>query len=170
MASVSQQLQSLGLSAADIHSLSGWPDALIEDYLSILRNISLIAENVDIDSELLDQLRIDFDNLVSSLGSLAFKSTVNNNDWSGEDLAIANGGTGASDASQARINLGINSANILALLVGQLLSVGGLVVTSPTVPAAANDTGTPGTIAWDADNLYVCVATNTWMRTGIATW
>lgn len=37
-------------------------------------------------------------------------------------------------------------------------------------PSAANDTGTAGTIAWDADYIYICVDTNTWKRVAIATW
>lgn len=37
-------------------------------------------------------------------------------------------------------------------------------------PATATSTGTVGQIAYDASYLYVCTATNTWVRTPIATW
>jgi hypothetical protein len=37
-------------------------------------------------------------------------------------------------------------------------------------PASASATGTAGEIAWDANYIYVCTATNTWKRSAIATW
>lgn len=37
-------------------------------------------------------------------------------------------------------------------------------------PASAAAAGNTGDMAWDADYIYVCTATNTWKRVAIATW
>ncbi len=46
---------------------------------------------------------------------------------------------------------------------------GDLIIKSKT-PATAGAAGTQGEIAWDSDWIYICTATNTWKRVGIATW
>ena len=35
---------------------------------------------------------------------------------------------------------------------------------------AATDTGDAGSICWDANYIYVCIATDTWLRAAISTW
>jgi hypothetical protein len=37
-------------------------------------------------------------------------------------------------------------------------------------PESASATGITGQICWDATNLYVCVATDTWVKATLATW
>lgn len=45
-----------------------------------------------------------------------------------------------------------------------------LSVESNLVPTTSGSTGITGTITWDSDYLYVCVATNTWKRTPLSPW
>lgn len=43
-------------------------------------------------------------------------------------------------------------------------------VRTSKTPSSASDTGTQGQIAWDSNYIYVCTATNTWVRSALSTW
>ena len=45
-----------------------------------------------------------------------------------------------------------------------------LIIPTQASPASASATGTTGQIVWDANYVYVCIATNTWKRVLLATW
>jgi hypothetical protein len=55
---------------------------------------------------------------------------------------------------------------------GALLQVNGdrVRIATAKTPASATATGTTGEVCWDANYVYVCVATNTWKRSAISTW
>ena len=69
-----------------------------------------------------------------------------------------------------------NAAGVLEINNGTAgtfrdLIVRNLRMSAPTlVPASASATGSEGQIAWDANYIYICTATNTWKRVAIATW
>lgn len=48
--------------------------------------------------------------------------------------------------------------------------VTGEITVEGSAPSSATSSGTAGDIRYDASYLYVCVATNTWKRSALATW
>jgi len=69
------------------------------------------------------------------------------------------------DAATNRVGIGTSSPT-------NLLDVNddSIRIRTAKTPSSASDTGTTGQIAWDADYIYVCTATDTWKRVAIATW
>lgn len=74
---------------------------------------------------------------------------------------------------QARLNslgyLGIKSAG-QTLTAALDVNYDTIRLRSSRTPATSNALGNQGDICWDANYLYICIATNTWRRIAHATW
>jgi hypothetical protein len=115
----------------------------------------------------------------TSLGSLSYLMAGSSfSDGSRVNISNRAGGSGYFDlVVNGSERLRVDSSG--RLLVGTSSDSGGALlqvndnrirIATANTPASAGATGTTGEIAWDADYIYVCTATNTWKRTAIATW
>jgi hypothetical protein len=82
--------------------------------------------------------------------------TANNNTTSGT-ITIASG-------ADANISIAPNGTGKV------VLSTDVVNIAETKTPASATAAGVTGDIAWDADYIYVCTATDTWKRVAISTW
>jgi hypothetical protein len=105
-----------------------------------------------------DVARIDAEGLVTSDAKSLTSAGLTLSNSGGTTVATlgAGGGTGATFAG------GVN-------VTGQLAVTGDTIIATET-PASASASGTAGQVAWDADYIYICTATDTWKRVAIATW
>ena len=67
-----------------------------------------------------------------------------------------------------RNSSGVDAVALLSGTAAQPDRAALLLLSDP--PSSAADTGSKGEIRVDASYIYICTATNTWKRVGIATW
>jgi hypothetical protein len=96
------------------------------------------------------------------------------NDHAGDSLRVA-GGKINDNFSEIYSAIGNGTIPGLAAVAksGDFNDLANRPPTAPalaTIPASATATGTTGQISFDANYLYICVATNTWKRVAIAAW
>lgn len=66
-----------------------------------------------------------------------------------------------------------NIKNNFVVAKSEISNIQSILDTTPTwtsVPTTASDTGIAGQLARDNTHLYICIATNTWVRATFATW
>ena len=93
-----------------------------------------------------------------------------------QTVNIATGVTAASTTKAVNIGTAGNATSTTNIAIGSSTGTstttlnGNIIMSKTATPASATATGTAGTIVWDANYIYVCIATNTWKRTAITTW
>ena len=72
------------------------------------------------------------------------------------------GGTGAN-----AVSVGIGTTTPAAKLD---INSDSFILETAKTPSSSSASCTTGTVAWDANYVYVCVSSNTWKRSGLVTW
>ena len=144
------------------------------DSASAITNVLLLNNGLS-DNNAGQGVRINLSGVSEASSNIRYAYIEAANQTSSNDhyLAFGTNPVGATPQERARID---SSGRLLVGTSsdsgGALLQVNGdrIRVGTAKTPATSGATGTTGEIAWDANYIYVCTATNTWKRSAIATW
>ena len=109
--------------------------------------------------------------LTIGAGSTALTTIGNNATGSGVTIRHNNGAlTNFNSDGSVSISPQTGKGVYITTGGGFYIQSGTLHISNAATPASSSDTGSAGTIQWDASYIYVCTATNTWKRAAISTW
>jgi hypothetical protein len=101
--------------------------------------------------------------LVTTSGNAIFNETAGNYDFRVEGVSDQN--LLFVDASTDRVGIGTNAPTEKLDINSDAIRI-----RTEQTPASGTATGNVGDICWDSNYIYVCVATNTWKRSSLASW
>lgn len=87
MANISGSFIGLALSAADVKALTGWPDPIVNDYVSVLNSLTLLASQIQV----MDVGTVDPEGVVTANNSRQYFNSVTGKQWN-NPVAGANTG------------------------------------------------------------------------------
>jgi hypothetical protein len=105
-------------------------------------------------------------------GGTLIMSSVLNGVFTATGISTLDNGLKINNATDVTKQLSFDCSGISTSTerVLMALNTNGSIATEVAIPASAGATGVTGSIAYQSGYLYVCVATDTWERTSIATW
>lgn len=88
-------------------------------------------------------------------------------------LRFFNGNTGGNIqlvAPNGNLDAYIGGNAVFSVTSTEVVAQNKFRIATTTTPASATMAGTIGTVAWDSNYMYVCVADNTWKRSALSSW
>lgn len=77
MANFSDQFIGLDLSASEVSALTGWPDAIVSDYTSVINSLRTLASNIQV----MDSGLVDPEGVVTANNSRQYFNSVTSKLW-----------------------------------------------------------------------------------------